>query len=391
MDAIRAARQATAGGAPEPHPCVLGTRFGTLLCIDPESLALAHLPPERAAPNLCFVREGGGYRLVPGISVNAGWLARHGVAVREWAFAEQDGATTIRHGGLHAEALPTGGVRFRGGDPGPAAWFHPVPFTEAYRCFHRGPGRPGPGPGPGIPGPVPRGGIPPAIHQTYMHADPPEELLAAMAALRARNPGFSHRLWTDAEIPDFIRDAYGAEVLQAFLRINPRYGAARADLFRYLLLYREGGVYLDVKSGSRRPLAELIRPGDRFLLSQWNGGPGRRWQGWGVHPELRAVRGGEYQQWHVIAAAGHPFLERVIRTVLRNIARYHPVRFGVGRRGVLRVTGPVAYSWAIAEVAGLHPHRVIDAEAEGLEYQAVPDHQRFFATHYAALRDPVVL
>ena len=51
---------------------------------------------------------------------------------------------------------------------------------------------------------------------------------------------------------NYIRREYGESILSCYLRIDPVYGAARADLFRYLLLYRTGGVYLDIKSAARR-------------------------------------------------------------------------------------------------------------------------------------------
>lgn len=74
------------------------------------------------------------------------------------------------------------------------------------------------------------------------------------------NPGWEHRLYDDADIEAFIRESYGDEILAYYHRIDRRYGAARADLFRYLLLYRLGGVYLDIKSTTVRPLDEVLRP-----------------------------------------------------------------------------------------------------------------------------------
>ncbi len=39
---------------------------------------------------------------------------------------------------------------------------------------------------------------------------------------------------------------------------QPRYGVVLADIFRYLVIYNEGGVYLDIKSTVNRPLDEII-------------------------------------------------------------------------------------------------------------------------------------
>ena len=45
----------------------------------------------------------------------------------------------------------------------------------------------------------------------------------------------------------FHSEFYGADMLSYYERIDPLYGAARADFFRYLLLYAIGGVYLGYK------------------------------------------------------------------------------------------------------------------------------------------------
>jgi inositol phosphorylceramide mannosyltransferase catalytic subunit len=171
-------------------------------------------------------------------------------------------------------------------------------------------------------------------------------------------------------------------VLEAYGRISACYGAARADFFRYLLLYQAGGVYLDMKSTAHTPLDEILRPDDQFLLAQWNTGVG-------IHPELDGfMEGSEYQQWHVIAAAGHPFLAAVIERVLRNIRDYDSELDGVGALGVLRVTGPIAYSRAIHPIRADHSHRQIDPDAAGLVYMGTTRPER--AAHYSVFRTPVV-
>jgi len=235
--------------------------------------------------------------------------------------------------------------------------------------------------------------IPKIIHQTFRSHDLPEELRANVAAMEAMNPGWEHRLYDDADIEAFIRQSYGKEILAYYNRIDPRYGAARADLFRYLLLYRLGGVYLDIKSTTVRPLDETLRPDDVYLLSHWrNHADGPR-AGWGMHGELEATGRGEYQQWHVICAPGHPFLKAVIEQVLQNIDAYRPWRQKLGQHAVLQVTGPIAYTKAIQPIRHLHPHRLVQDDSEiGVEYSIYPGvtHNRLFTNHYVPLQRPMI-
>jgi len=236
--------------------------------------------------------------------------------------------------------------------------------------------------------------IPRIIHQTFPSRDLPIEIRQRIDQTLFENPGWEHRLYDDGEIVKFIKANYGSVILEYFNRINPAYGAARADLFRYLLMYKVGGVYLDIKSYPEKRLDDVLRSDDQFLLSYWKNGSGQRYERWGMHyPELRH---GEFQQWHIIAVPGHPFLRAAIRNVLNNIDKYNPGLHGTGRMGVLRVTGPIAYTLAIEPLLGKFSHRFADSEDElGLEYSiygkiADQSHQDIFKSHYTNLKEPVV-
>jgi mannosyltransferase OCH1-like enzyme len=236
-------------------------------------------------------------------------------------------------------------------------------------------------------------GIPKIIHQTFASRDLPEVFGTNVRAIQEMNPGWKHVLYDDADVEHFIRENYGEQILARHARIDRRYGAARADLFRYLLMYRVGGVYLDIKSTTIRPLDETLRPDDCYIVSHWANRPGEAREGWGLHEELKATGRGEYQQWHVICAPGHPFLKAVIENVLRNIDRYSPWRYGLGRPAVLRVSGPIVYTKAIQPIRHLHPHRLVENEGEvGLEYSVLPciTHSKLFPIHYVDVERPMI-
>jgi len=59
-----------------------------------------------------------------------------------------------------------------------------------------------------------------------------------------------HYLFHDAECRDFIAQEYPPDVLMAYDRLIPT--AFKADLWRYCVLYKYGGVYLDAKLGGVR-------------------------------------------------------------------------------------------------------------------------------------------
>jgi len=62
---------------------------------------------------------------------------------------------------------------------------------------------------------------------------------------KADNPEFKYMLFDDDECRDFIITHFDDSVLNAYDSLLP--GAFKADLWRYCILYINGGVYLDIK------------------------------------------------------------------------------------------------------------------------------------------------
>jgi mannosyltransferase OCH1-like enzyme len=240
--------------------------------------------------------------------------------------------------------------------------------------------------------------IPKIIHQTMSDKNTLDDLAASnIVKLKNLNRGWEHRLYDEVERRNFIGDRYGQTMLSSYERIDPLYGAARADLFRYLALYEYGGVYLDIKSTVSRPLDEVLDEDDCYLLSNWRNKRGERYEGWGVHRNVDGVDN-EYQQWHIVASPGHPFLEAVIEKVRRNIDEYNAITDGVGKNGVMKLTGPIAYTSAIKPIERLHAHRLVDIEDLGFQYSIYAPteahkygHVAIFSSHYSKRVDPIVV
>ncbi len=238
--------------------------------------------------------------------------------------------------------------------------------------------------------------IPKIIHQTYHSQNFSDEILESVNSLKAMNPDWDYRFYDDAGIEGFIKKNYQPEILGFYRKINPVYGAARADFFRYLLIYKMGGVYLDIKSYSSLPLNNVVYARDRYILTYWPNLPDEPFAGWGGHAELLpAMLRGEFQNWHIIAAPNHPFLHYVVGKVIDNIKNYRPETYGVGTYGVVNTTGPIAYSQAIMPLLTGAPHRLAGSHLDiGLVYNkggALTHRTQFDKKHYSDLTEPVVL
>jgi len=63
--------------------------------------------------------------------------------------------------------------------------------------------------------------------------------------VKSSNPNFNYYLYNDNKCREFIKEFYPEDVLKAYDSIIP--AAIKIDLWRYCVLYKYGGIYLDVK------------------------------------------------------------------------------------------------------------------------------------------------
>ena len=240
------------------------------------------------------------------------------------------------------------------------------------------------------------------IHQTcFDKSNIHPDIVENIASLKRLNSGWEYRLYDNADVEKFILDNFGSAIYRVFKKINPKYGAAIADFFRYLVIFKHGGVYLDLKSSISRPLEEVIQPDDTYLLSQWPNKLGEALQGFGLHQDVHMVPGGEFEQWHIVACKDHPFLLSVINRMLFNIENYSTVLYGTGYPGAWRTTGPICYTLAIFPLLHKYSHRIIDSSAVGFDYTIFGRHEHRTIlygrgegqsrVHYGVLTEPVVI
>lgn len=82
--------------------------------------------------------------------------------------------------------------------------------------------------------------IPKVIYQTFETPLIPQSLHNAIHAWLIRNPEYEVRYYSDRDRREYIKKYFDAPVLTAYDKLIP--GAYRADLWRYCVIYNEGGV-----------------------------------------------------------------------------------------------------------------------------------------------------
>lgn len=248
--------------------------------------------------------------------------------------------------------------------------------------------------------------IPKIIHQTAKNINN-DDLKNNVENIKEKNPNWDYIFYNNEDMETFIKNNYEYEVLKSYNQINPKYGAARADFFRYLLMYKLGGVYLDIKSNITKPL-DIITKNQSYILSHWDNRNLEEHANWGLYYNdflkgghfLDDFKRGEFQQWQISCIPEHPFLKQIIKKVMHKIQYYNPEKEGVGLMGVIRTTGPIVYTLGILNSIkqGEKNYSIFDTHLKaGFVYnnllnknhiQAIYDKEN---KHYSELNEPVIL
>lgn len=136
------------------------------------------------------------------------------------------------------------------------------------------------------------------------------------------NPDYNYHLYNDDDMDNFVNEHFKGEIADCYNRLNII--VAKVDFWRYLILYKYGGVYLDMDSSIEKPLNELIKDDTAIITAEGN-------------PNL-------YVQWALIFSKGHPILKKTIELIVDNIKN------NTYPNDIHKMTGPTVYSKAINEI-----------------------------------------
>ena len=152
-------------------------------------------------------------------------------------------------------------------------------------------------------------------------ADIPEPYATYHRRIRELNPDAEVVLWTDDDIAEYVATQFPER--QEFFRALPL-DVHRWDLFRYMLLQRQGGLYVDMDIEPSRPFDELFASGAELRLFREHPQDARRWRRTSIL--ANAV---------ICCVPGAPLMSALIDAIcsLRSIS--------ATRAGVCEQTGPV--------------------------------------------------
>ena len=137
---------------------------------------------------------------------------------------------------------------------------------------------------------------------------------------RLMAPTYEYRFMVTADRETFIRDSFDESTLNTYQKIQ--IGAAQADLWRLLVLYRHGGVYMDIDAHLVWPLGCILAPEDRELFLQ--------------------IKTGEISNYFIASAPNNPNVADLIVRVCENVRSPNSTN-------VYEITGPGVFNAVFAD------------------------------------------
>ena len=183
----------------------------------------------------------------------------------------------------------------------------------------------------------------------------------------------------DKYVDKFMREVFAnTSVLWAYESITPSLFAAKADIWRYSVLYAYGGVYIDADSSFHGNLDRFILPSDKFILSCERNPMFACYlptYPLGQSPVLYNNRA--MLQWMIFSAPQHPFLAQTLTNVVAVIKSIYKgksvllTNLSQKKNAMICATGPVVFTHSIRQIISTAPNDTLGYRSAGVDYGGI--------------------
>lgn len=151
--------------------------------------------------------------------------------------------------------------------------------------------------------------IPRIIHQIWLGSNPEPRIWTDTVRAFAKDHGWDYKLWDEAAVRTLDLDAFpGLAATYADFKDQL---AGRADILRYLILYKYGGVYMDADCVILRPteFAKFFEANTGSMFLAWEKVPPRTVKKYALREKTILANS------IIGASAAHPFLEETLKGI----------------------------------------------------------------------------
>ena len=186
--------------------------------------------------------------------------------------------------------------------------------------------------------------IPAVCYQTWETNQFGRTHAGEIKKFRNLNPGVSWVLFDASKRDEYMRLKWKEHPIYD-IYVRSIFGAMRADIFRYCIIFERGGYYFDISKGCVTPLQHLHSSNSEALITFENNYSFEFFDSssnYGLLYPKNLVA-----QWGFGFVKGHPFLGEVINRIVETSIEYEGRKFKDPKTAIWEFTGPQAFTSAI--------------------------------------------
>ena len=203
-----------------------------------------------------------------------------------------------------------------------------------------------------------RENVPKIVHQIYIQGKDklPIFVKNVIEQNKKENPEYTFMFYDYDDIKRYVYQNTNKKIIKCFEKINPECYTCISDFFRYIIVYNEGGIYLDVKIKINTPLNQWLM-GNKIHIGVWL---------WHDYMELdeyydidHKPKGNKKQllQSVFMFSKRHPLLEGVIDDMC------HQINYNKSN-DILEITGPNMYTKSIAPKLKYYNYSIYEEDGQ---------------------------
>lgn len=179
----------------------------------------------------------------------------------------------------------------------------------------------------------------------------PECVKDVMEENKKQNPEYTFKFYDYDAIKKYIYENTNERIINTFNLINPECYTCISDFFRYIIIYKEGGIYLDVKTKINKPLREWVTD-DKIHIGVWI---------WHDYNELDYY----YDSNHKPKSSKRQMLQNAFmfpprHSLLKNVIHDMCNQLNNHVNDILEATGPNMYTRSIAPQLKYYDYKIYD-------------------------------
>jgi len=179
--------------------------------------------------------------------------------------------------------------------------------------------------------------IPLIVHQSWNNDIFPNSIGKEILKFRKINPDVEFNLYNNTYVNNFMKKFYSNHKIYKIFK-NAKYWQIKADIFRYCILYENGGFWFDIKSSLNKQLSKVLYKKTNLLISFENNKNHLSYKK-NIKNKLK-YPDNWICNWGIASSKKNKLIKKLIDNICSNYKSYKNKIFENPKIAILEFTGP---------------------------------------------------